>query len=316
MTLKTKLFLSVVIPAYNESENLEKTLGELQATLHNSAFVENFEILIVDDHSSDGTFELLRSLRSERVQGIRLSRRSGSHVALRAGITQARGEAVLCISADGQEDCGVLNEMIQKLQAGSHIVWGVRRRREDPGLIRLLSLTAYRLIDFLVNPYAAESNPPHADFYLLSRKTVDAINQCQERNTSLFGLILWLGFKQVSVEYDRKPRRSGKSKWRFNSRMRLLVDWIIAFSGLPLKLISFLGILTASLGFLYAIFVIVYTLLGYARPGWAETVTLILVLGGVQMIMLGVVGEYLWRTLDETRKRPLYFVEEKTGSDD
>jgi dolichol-phosphate mannosyltransferase len=152
----------------------------------------------------------------------------------------------------------------------------------------------------------------NADFYLLSRKTVNAINQCQERNTSLFGLIIWLGFKQTGVTYKRRERFSGKSKWNFSSRMRLAKDWIIAFSGIPLKMITYIGIGTAILGFAYAIFIFICALLKYTTPGWAEAVIITLVVCGAIMTMLGVMGEYMWRTLEETRTRPLYFIEDET----
>ncbi len=155
-------------------------------------------------------------------------------------------------------------------------------------------------------------NLAHADFYLLSRKVANAINQCKEQNTSLFGLIVWLGFKQDFVEYERRERISGKSKWNFKSRTKLAKDWIIAFSALPLKLITYVGIIAAVIGFGYALFILVYTLLGYAKPGWAENAILILLSGGILMIMLGIIGEYLYRTLDESRNRPLYFIEDET----
>ncbi len=309
---RTQLFLSIVIPAFNERDNLPKTLEELESAIGRSANVRDYEVVVVDDHSTDGTFELIKSLDNPRIRAIRLSRQCGSHAALRAGIALAQGDATLCLSADGQEDPAVLGAMLGKLNAGAHVVWGVRRKREEPFFTRMLVGLAYGLIQSLAPSNVSEINLSNADFYLLSKKAVEAINHCPERHTSLFGLILWLGFKQEAVLYDRRARRMGKSKWRFRGLFQLLVDWIVAFSGIPLKLISILGFLTAALGFSYAVFIVGYTLLGYAKPGWAETVVLILVLGGAQMMMLGVIGEYLWRTLDETRQRPLYFIEART----
>ena len=310
--LKEKLFLSVIIPAYNEAENLPQMFQELQEILRPSHFVEDYEIIVVDDHSSDRTFEFIKSLKKEKVRCVRLSRRSGSHIAIRAGIGYAQGDAALCISGDGQDNPRVLNEMLEKFQAGAQVVWGVRHRREGSRLARFLVHIAYRLINLIANSEVSLDTLSNADFYLLSKNVAKAIKRCPEKHTSLFGLILWLGFKQAFVKYERRPRRSGESKWSFLGRVRLLTDWIIAFSGIPLKLISLLGMLTATLGFLYALFVLCYTLLGYAKPGWAETVFLILILGGAQMMMLGVMGEYLWRTLDETRSRPLFFIEDQT----
>ena len=307
-----KIFLSVVIPAYNESESLPWFLQELQEIIAPSPWIEDYEIWVIDDHSTDGTFQLIRSLANPKIRGVRLNRRSGSHIAIRAGLDCAQGNATLCLSADGQDNPQILNEMLKKLEAGAHIVWGVRQRREESWISRFFARAAYRLISLMVNSNISQETLSNADFYLLSKKAVEAIKQCPERHTSLFGLILWLGFKQDFVRYERRPRKSGESKWSFHGRLRLLADWVIAFSGIPLKLISFFGMLTATLGFFYAFFVLGYTLLGYAKPGWAETVFLILILGGAQMMMLGVIGEYLWRTLDETRSRPLFFIEDRT----
>jgi len=153
----------------------------------------------------------------------------------------------------------------------------------------------------------------NADFYLLDRKVVNAINTCGERNTSLFGLLIWLGFNQDSVTYQRRARMSGKSKWNFKSRLRLATDWIIAFSGIPLRFVTYLGIFISLLGFVYALGVFINVFLfGSPVQGWASLMVVILFLSGIQMILLGTFGEYLWRNLDESRKRPLYFLEKST----
>ncbi len=313
----TPLFLSIVIPAYNEAKNIESITEQLNQVTGQCSDVKNYEIIVVDDHSSDQTFEAVKSLKNPKIYCIRLSRRSGSHTALRAGISVARGDLALSISADGQDDAGILNDMIAKLKTGCQVVWGVRKKRDEPFLTKVLTTCAYKLIVAFSGADSSEINLSNADFFILSRKVIDAINSCQERNTSFWGLLFWLGFKQGYVEYDRKSRRTGKSKWSIRSKVRLFLDWIIAFSGVPLRLISLVGFITATSGFLYATFIVLYALLGYARPGWAETVILILVLGGIQMMMLGILGEYLWRTLDETRRRPLFFIEDRTiDSDD
>jgi polyisoprenyl-phosphate glycosyltransferase len=305
------MFLSVVIPAYNEAQNIPRIVGELEKNIKSVAEVSRYEIIICDDHSSDGTFEEVKKLNKPEIKSIRLSRRSGSHAAIRAGLSVAKGDAALCISADGQDNPDALAAMIQKIKEGKQIVWGVRKSRNEPFLNKQFAVLFYKLLSMFV----ANENKidlANADFYLLERKVVNAINSCPERNTSLFGLIAWLGFRQDSVEYERRERMSGKSKWNFNSKFHLALDWIMAFSGLPLKLMSLLGIVFAGLGFAYAVFIIIYTLLGYATPGWSETAVLILVIGGIQMVMIGVIGEYLWRTLDESRNRPLFFIEETT----
>lgn len=306
--------LSIVIPAYNESLNVSRIIDDLSFSIDSvSNELSDYEIIFCDDHSSDGTLEKVTELNNPKIKCIRLSRRSGSHVAIRAGLSVANGDVVLCISADGQDDPSVLREMIKKIKEGKQVVWGVRTNRDEPFLNKLFAVWFYKLLSLFV---ANENNIDlaNADFYLLDRRVVDALNSCPERNTSLFGLIAWIGFKQDEVVYQRKERAIGKSKWTFNSKMKLALDWIIAFSGLPLKFISVLGLIIASLGFLYAIFIITFAMLGNSIPGWASTTTIILFLGGVQMLMIGVVGEYLWRTLDESRKRPIFFIEETTNN--
>lgn len=305
------MILSVVLPAYNEALNLQVIIPIVVDEISKLEIVQDYEIIVCDDHSSDDTYKIIKNLNNDKIKCIRLSRRSGSHTAIRAGIAHSKGDVVLCIAADGQDSISVANEMLKKIfSEGQHIVWAVRSKRDEPFLQKYFSILFYKLLRSLNKNVSDKIDIANADFYMLSRKVVNAINRCEERNTSLFGLFLWLGFKQDYVVYERNERISGKSKWGFRSKIRLAKDWIIAFSGLPLKLMSIIGIIVALLGFFYATFILVYSILGYARPGWAETVILILVIGGTQMFMLGVVGEYLWRNLDEGRKRPLYFIEE------
>ncbi|MES2681006.1 MAG: glycosyltransferase family 2 protein [Bacteroidota bacterium] len=304
------MFLSVIIPAYNEVTNITRVIGELEQNIAQCTDITRYEIIVVDDHSSDGTFNAVTSINRNNIRGLRLSRRSGSHTALRAGIKKAEGGMVLCISADGQDNPSVLSAMIAKIKAGDHTVWALRTSRNESYFSKLFSSVFYSILNWFTDQ-KSEINLANADFYLLDRRVVNAINSCEEKNTSLFGLIIWLGFRQSFVVYDRRERMSGRSKWNFKSRLRLAKDWIISFSGLPLKLITYVGMIASAFGFLYAIFLFFYTILGYSKPGWAETVLISLIAGGIIMIMLGIIGEYLWRTFDETRKRPLYFIEEE-----
>jgi dolichol-phosphate mannosyltransferase len=303
------MLISIVIPAYNEEENIPLIIQNIKDKILDSKLITDYEIIICDDHSDDFTFDTIKQLNDNKVKYLRLSRRSGSHRAIRAGLNFSKGDVVLCISADGQDDVGVIELMIEKIQKGSHVVWGVRESRDEPFFSKIFALFFYSLLKLFV---ANEKNIDlaNADFYMLHRKVVDSINSCNESNTSLFGLIAWIGFKQDEVKYVRKNRIHGKSKWKFKSKVKLTLDWIIAFSGIPLKLISILGLFFALIGFLYAVFILFLSLKGATTPGWAENVILILIIGGIQMIMMGVLGEYLLRTFDESRKRPLYFIEE------
>ena len=304
--------LSVVIPSFNESDNIINTIEEIKEVIEKKDLSKKYEIVVTDDHSTDNTYQIVESFNDVRIKCIRLSRRSGSHVALRAGIANARGDAVLCISADGQDDPNALEEMLKKLHEGAQIVWALRKKRKGSFLIKRSVLIFYRTLELLTNTKKSEIDMSRADFYLLDKKVVDAINHCPERNTSLFGLINWLGFKQDYVEFERRERKLGKSKWNFRARFHLAKDWIIAFSGLPLKLMSILGALVALMGFLYAIFIVIHAIIGNPIQGWTSIMIVILILGGLQMIMFGILGEYLWRNIDESRRRPLYFIEKST----
>lgn len=307
--------LSIVIPALNEEENILETIAELRAAIAESSdLVEGHEIIVVDDHSADNTFGAVTGLNSPGLRAIRLSRRSGSHLAIRAGLAVATGDGALCLSADGQDDPRMLRQMLERWRAGDNIVWALRKGREnEPWAQRLFAKSFYRLLAWFGSaPTGIDLS--RADFYLLDRKVVAAINACPERNTSLFGLVAWLGFRQGWVEYDRKKRRAGTSGWNFRSRLRLATDWIIAFSGVPLKLMTIAGFLIAGLGFLYALLVIARSIMfGSPLVGWSSVMTAILLLGGGQMMMLGIIGEYLWRTLDESRNRPAYFIEQDSS---
>jgi len=306
--------ISFVIPAYNEEQIILRTIEEVKTAIALSEFASDYEIIVVDDHSSDRTFEAVQGLGDPRIRCFRLSKQSGSHVALRMGLARTAGQAVCCLSADGQDNPAAIGSMVDKWRAGTHIVWALRRSRADePWRTKLFALMFYKLLGLMGAHEGKEIDLSRADFYLLDRRVVDAVNACEERNTSLFGLIAWLGFVQDSVEYDRRERTVGRSKWNFTSRLNLAKDWIISFSGLPLKCITALGFCLSFLGLLYAIMIIAnYFIWETPVQGWSSIVMLILVLGGVQLVMLGVIGEYVWRNFSEAKKRPLYFLERDT----
>ncbi|MCK4791966.1 MAG: glycosyltransferase [Desulfobacteraceae bacterium] len=305
--------LSIIIPAYNESLSIKETIDELRNVLIHTGYYDSYEITVVDDHSSDTTYSKVESFNDDKIKCIRLSRRSGSHVAIRAGIANAKGDAVLCISADGQDDPNVLEEMLKKWRNGVNVVWALRKGRTDePWHIKKPAKLFYQFMSCLGSHSDSRIDLSRADFYLMDKVVANAINSCPERNTSLFGLIVWLGFNQDFVEYERRARRHGKSKWNLKSRSLIAKDWIVAFSGLPLKMMSIIGIFVALIGFLYAIIVVILAFTGNPVKGWASLIIVILILGGLQMIMFGILGEYLWRNIDESRRRPLYFIEKTT----
>ena len=305
--------VTVVIPAYNEALNIVETVANIARVMAELGR-DGYEIIVVDDHSSDGTFEFTSSLTENCVRSIRLSKRSGSHVAIRAGLMHANGDAIICMSADGQDNPLAICDMVNQWKNGAQIVWALRRNRNDESrLARSFAKTFYWLLNSLSDTGQVDIDLSKADFYLLDRAVVQALNCCTERNTSLFGLVAWLGFRQVAIEYDRLPRRHGQSKWRFRSRLRLAKDWIIGFSGMPLKLMVHFGGCFVLMGFCYAGLVSYRALTGVPPQGWSSLMVAVLVVGGLQIAMLGIMGEYLWRSLDEVRKRPLYFVERASG---
>lgn len=305
--------LSILIPAYNEAQNIEKSVREIKLQLEKTRFSEAFEIIIVDDHSTDDTYEIAASLKSPDIRCLRLSRNSGSHTAVRMGLMYVQGEAAIVISADGQDNPVAIHEMLKKWEQGSHVVWAVRKsRHNEPFFKNLVAVVFYKILAFLTKARKSHIDLSRADFYLLDKKVIRAINICQERNTSLFGLIFWLGFQQDSIEYDRNERTIGQSKWSLSKRIDLAKDWIIAFSGIPLRLMSYIGTIIASIGFIYAVITFIRATKGNPIPGWSSLMVVLLLLGGFQMIMFGVIGEYLWRNVDESRKRPLAFIEKST----
>ncbi|MBF0489929.1 MAG: glycosyltransferase family 2 protein, partial [Candidatus Omnitrophica bacterium] len=225
--------ISIVIPSYNEAENLPETLKALAQVLESAIADSQYEIIVVDDHSTDQSLEVVTSLLDDRVRCIRLSRRSGSHIAVRAGLLEARGEVVLCTAADGQDDPLALTAMLEQWHKGYQVIWACRQNRQgEPLVYRLTTQLFYNFLAFVCKASSEERVlVSNADFFLLDRVVVDALNSCGETQTSLFGLILWGGFKQTSVEYVRKARRAGQSKWNFSKRVSLAKDWVLAFSG-------------------------------------------------------------------------------------
>lgn len=309
--------LSIVIPAYNEAENILPMIEKLHSVIHAlPERIEKHEIIVIDDHSNDGMFDRVQPFASDELRVFRLSRRSGSHTALRVGLEYATGDATLCIAADGQDNPEAIPSMLTKWYDGQKIIWALRRNRQDePLFMRFLVKLFYSMLTFF-SDVRSPFDLSRADFYLLDKKVVSAIVSCRERNTSLFGLIVWLGFDQAHVDYERKERIQGKSKWNIASRINLAKNWIIAFSGLPLRLITMVGFTIACMGFVYATVILVRNVI-YGSPmlGWPSVMTVVLLLGGGQMIMLGIIGEYLWRNLDESRNRPIYFLERLTDND-
>jgi glycosyltransferase involved in cell wall biosynthesis len=310
MAVNTDLqIISVLVPVYNEEANLQTLYHRLDKMVEHLKYA--FEFIFIDDCSTDRSFPLLKEIasRDPRIKIIRFSRNFGSHAACMAGLMDSKGDACAFISADMQEPPELINQMVTEWEKGYEIVMGVREGGENrPGL---LQKTYY----FMARKLALKNMPERGtDVFLIDRKVVDAITHFNEKNTSIVGLLLWSGFNQAFIPYKRELRQKGVSKWTWGKKTKLFIDTFVSFSYFPIRLMSVAGMTVAFIGFLYAA-VVIFNRLFFARPieGWASLMVVFLVVSGIQMLMLGVLGEYLWRSFDESRNRPPFIISEKVG---
>ena len=303
--------ISIVAPVYHNAPSLADLLEELRAVAARNPS-DNFEFIFVDDGSRDDSFAVLKELAAvePRMKVAKLSRNFGSNPAIMAGLSLAQGDAVAAIAADLQDPPALLHDMIARWREERKVVIAARRDRADPFPTSLLSDTFYRLF----RRFAIKSMPARGfDFFLIDKQVCTLINGIQENNAYLMGLILWLGFEPEVIYYDREARqeRYGQSMWTLGRKMKYFVDSFVAFSHFPIRISSALGVLFSLLGLIYAIWVIYARLaLGIATEGWASLIVVVLIATGLQMLILGIIGEYMWRNLDETRRRPRFIIEQ------
>ena len=303
--------LSVIAPAYNEAANLPQLYERLQRTM--AGLDVDWEWIVVDDHSSDATFDVLSALaaRDPRVRVIRLARNHGSFAAIACALRYATGDCAVVLAADLQDPPEVIPELLAKWREGSQVVWAVRRSRACD---KARSVFFARLYYFLMRHVVGIKQMPAtgADFFLIDRRVVDALRRCDESNVSILNLIAWMGFAQERVHYDRQPRLHGRSGWSLEKKLKLVADSVTAFSYLPIRMMSLLGILLALGGCGLAVFIVLERLFMYdaAYAGFAMIMTVMLLGFGFVMTFLGILGEYLWRTFDQVRGRPRYIIEQ------
>jgi dolichol-phosphate mannosyltransferase len=302
--------LSVVIPVLDEEDNLPELHRALTEVL---ARLGTYEIVFVDDGSEDSSVEIIGELarHDSTVKLIRLSRNFGHQAALSAGLDHAAGHAVVLMDADLQDPPQLLTELVEQWRAGHEVVYAIRAKRQAPPLKRACYFLFYRLYQRL-----AEMEVPldSGSFCLIDRRVAEVIRALPERNRFLPGLRSWVGFRQVGVAYERPDRLAGDVKYTTRRLVRLALDGLFSFSSFPLRLASYLGFFTAALGVAYTLFAVVARLfVGELPAGWTSTIAILLTVSGVQLIMTGVLGEYLARTYDETKGRPLYVVRDAHG---
>ncbi|MBI3553468.1 MAG: glycosyltransferase family 2 protein [Elusimicrobia bacterium] len=300
--------VSVVTPAYNEAENLPLLYAELGKALDNEV---RWEWIVVDDHSTDATFKVVAQLAAKdpRVRGVRFTRNFGSHRAILCGLERMKGECAVVMAADLQDPPEVVPQLLAKWREGLKVVWAVRAKREG---VSPWSLMMSRLYYFMMRRFVGLKDMPAegADFLLLDRRVAEALREFHENHFSVFAMITWMGFPQAGVVYDKRARLHGTSGWSLEKKLKLALDSIVSFSYQPMRLISGLGFFSVVGGGLW----LAAQLSEPAGLGedWTRFAAVVLLVSGVQWMMLGVLGEYLWRALDEARRRPRFLIEEST----
>lgn len=306
--------LSVVVPLYNEELNIDYLFERLVTVL--SRLNMKYEIICVNDGSKDNTLERLIEYHHQNpeIKVVNLSRNYGKEIALSAGLDYANGNAVVPIDADLQDPPELIAELVEKWREGYDVVYATRRSREGESWVKRFTANVfYRTLDSISSvPIPRDTG----DFRLLDRRVVDALKQMPERNRFMKGLFAWVGFKQTSVLYDRPSRHKGETTWNYWQLWNLAIDGFTSFSFIPLKVWSYIGLLVAMPSFFYATFLVIRTLIfGVDFPGYASIMVAILFLGGVQLVSLGIIGEYIGRVYEEVKRRPLYLVRESYGFD-
>jgi dolichol-phosphate mannosyltransferase len=296
--------LSVVAPVYNEVALIEVFYQRVCSALEGLAF----ELVLVDDGSSDGSLEMLERLTESdpRVRLVVLSRNFGHQTALTAGLDHAQGDAVVMMDADLQDPPELILEMLEHWRSGIDVVYAVRETRDGESRFKLATAAwFYRIFDWLAQ---VELQQNSGDFRLLDRRALDALQSMRERDRFLRGMTVWVGFRQAAVSYHRDARYAGETKYTLPRMLRFSLDAIASFSHRPLQLATFLGFLISGLAFVAIPVVVILKILGSYLPGFGTITIMILLLGGIQLISIGIIGEYVGRIYDEVKGRPLYLV--------
>ena len=300
--------ISVVAPVYNEEETLPAFYERVAAVL--DGIDEPWELVLINDGSADGSGRIMRELheRDPRVRAVDFSRNFGHQIAISAGLDYARGQVVVIIDSDLQDPPEVIPDLVARWRDGAEIVYAQRRRRVGETKFKLITASAFYSLIARITSVDIPRNT--GDFRLLDRRVVDTLVTMREHHRFMRGLSMWVGFRQEAVQYDRHERYAGSTKYPFHKMLRFSVDAITSFSHLPLQLATTFGFFLAGISLVGIIIAIVLRLTTHAIVGQASTLIMVLFMGGIQLIFLGIIGEYLGRIYDEVRARPLYIVRE------
>lgn len=304
--------LSIVVPLYNEEGNVAPLVERIGGIAGRLPGISSYEIVLVNDGSRDGTLEKIREeiRRRRHIVLVNLSRNFGHQIAATAGIEIAQGDAVVLMDGDLQDPPELIAEFVERWREGYDVVYAVRRTRKGESAFKIFTAAMfYRIIKRLTNVSIPVDT---GDFRLMSRRVVEALKRSHERHRFLRGMVSWVGYNQIGVEYDRQERLSGETKYPLRKMLKFAVDGITSFSDVPLRFASYLGFTVSTAAFVYAVIIILFKAFHFGTPeyarGWASTMVVILFLGGVQLIGIGILGEYIGRIYDEVKARPLYLI--------
>ena len=309
---KTRKLISVVIPVYSERDVLPETYRRTKAAIEKLDL--DHELIFVDDGSRDESFAVLKSIAQTdaRIRAIRFSRNFGQQIAVTAGLDHARGDAVVVMDADLQDEPEMIGEFVRKWQEGFEAVYNIRGKRVGMTPLKRAGTAAFY---GLIRRFSSVEIPQNVGlFRLMDRKVVDAVRSMREANRFLPGLFAWTGFRQTGLVSDRPDRKGGVAK-SLGKLVALGMDGILSFSNFPLRIALWLGIVVSSCSFLFGVYALVRRIVEPAQPlrGWTSTIVIVLFLGGVQLITMGIIGEYVGRLYDEVKRRPLYIVAERVN---
>jgi glycosyltransferase involved in cell wall biosynthesis len=304
--------ISVVVPLYNEEENIDVLFSRLLAVLE--ALNTSYEVICVNDGSRDNTLKNLVEYhqRYPQIKVVNLSRNFGKDIAMSAGIDYSQGMAVIPIDADLQDPPELIAEMIEKWHEGYDVVYASRRVRIGESWFKRFTAESFYQV---INKLSRVTIPPNTgDFRLIDRRVVESIKKMPERQRFMKGIFAWVGYKQTSILFDREPRYQGQTKWNYWKLWNFAIDGITSFSFLPLKVWTYVGLIIALVSLVYASFLILRTIIfGIDVPGYASLMVAVLFLGGIQLLTLGIIGEYIGRVYEEVKGRPLYLVRDCYG---